>query len=1199
MGCKPNSNNDLRNLTRRRFAGWSPFRISMYLFVALAFSLVGTPTVAQDEAATPVADEAKKLDDKIWERLIYLPYKNLQDVIDKHGSTVFMPYEDYLKLWQRDKQPAEKGVKAVITESHYVGRVDKSLLRIDAELTVQVLGDPWVEVPIQFGKAAVGKLTAEDGKKVLLKGVGNGQYALLFGQAGEHKVKLELAAPIQTSPDGRNTDFLVPPVGVTTFELAIPQADQTVDVKPQLIALPANQAEGETRIKANLGSTNTIVASWHPKTGLKPEMNLLASVTNYQQVSLRDGLAHTDAALNYVVLRGEMTQLSIAVPNGQRILGVSSANAKIKGWKAEPSDKRQTVVVEFLSAVKDTVTLEVHTEREFQADPIELAGRDADGNYHGIHSLDAVRESGQLAVTVGSDLSLQFEIVKGLARIEADEVAAELKQADAATFKFYSPDVQMRIVAKPVEPRLLVDSQYTYQFHDDELRLTAQLNYRIERAGIFEIPIKLPADLTVTSVDIPNGQAAVREFHVEGEGDARILRVLLRNKTPADAALTLVVNAQLKFPDASESIELTLPIPQPVNKKDDAIEDVEREIAQLFVYAPDALEVITDAASLSAAQPLPVQNAARMGDLRLASAWTFNRRPVTIPVRTVRKPTRLTAQVGTSIRVKEEIVEVEAQLTYNVQFAGIDTFRFSVPESVSANIQITSLEAASSPAIKQKQAGEPKDGWVTWTVTMQRDVVGIHRFQVKWDIKPGDDKPVADPANPADLANPADPANPVPPPAEAGDKAAAAAGPISTETVVQTLRVLGVEKSADNPLEVALADVSGEIVIDKDRSLAVNATVLDDGLEAIDVRELKTLPSTGSLAYRYFRQPVGLKIQATKHEIQKVVETVVMRALVEVVAREDVFASYRCRYWLKSSERQRLRIDVPVGEILGVFVNDKSVQPEKNSGDLKEGWDSYFINVARTTNSDQPFSLMIQSTIRIAGESEVPFAGTGGGVNLRFPQIGGVDAKGVATQQMQVAVWAPEDCNLYGDPDGFTNESPLSMSDALYLERPASHQVDLDSWVSVARAGFIDFPTEGQRFQFSNLGGKSEITLKWMSESNFTWLISGVLVILAIVLRKFPWDNKLLLILVAGIAATLFGLSAPGFAAEIVSAARFGIFGLFGIWILTTVGSWRSKSTADPRDVFADSAPAIAFVGSNPAVIPPPGVFDDFRKDWN
>ncbi|MDA0282744.1 MAG: hypothetical protein O3B86_05265, partial [Planctomycetota bacterium] len=1088
------------------------------------------PGTAETTPATVPADAAAESD---FERLIYLPYKNLKDVFEKHGSTVFMPYADYVKRWQQGNQPQAKNiVEAVITESHYTATVDRSLLRVRARLTIQVLGKPWVEVPIQFGSAAVGKLTVEDGKQVLLKGTGNGTYSLLFGQAGEHSVEIELATAIQASPDGRKVEFNVPPVGVTTFELAIPEADNTVELLPHLITLPVEAAATETRIKANLGATAKISASWHPRTSQKPDMDLLAAVINYQKVTLRDGLIHTDAWLNYDILRGEMTELAIAVPVGQRILGVSSTNVKIRGWRAEPGEQRQTVRVEFLSPATDKVSIEVHTEREFGADAIQLAGRDAQGNYNGIHAIDAVRESGQLAVAGASDLSLQFEQVTGLVRIEDSEIHASIRQDGAATFKFYSSNIQLQVLAKPVEARLVLTSTYQFAFDDDELKLVAELGYQIERAGVFEFRISLPDDLEVDRVESNSGHA-VREFHVEGESP-RVLRVVMQQKTGIDDHVGLQVTAHQSFEEATESFELSLPIPEP--------QRVERETAEVYVSASEALEVITDQESIVAAQPLPVPTGQFTSGKRVAAAWSFNRRPVDIPLRTKRRPTRLSAQVATTINVKEEIIEVSTELRYHVQYAGLDVFRFSVPAEISEHIQITSLGAASAPAIKQKvPAAEAVDGWVTWTITMQRDVIGEHRFQLTWDAKPRAD------ATPAG----ADEKTPV----EAAGTASA------VEVVFQTVRVLGLDGSDEKKREVALSNVSGEIVVQKDRSLSVSASAVDEGLEAVDVRELTLLPQSGSLAYRYFRQPVGFRIEATKHEIQKVVETVVTRALVEVVTRRDTRANYRCRYRIRSSERQRLRVDVPVGsELLSVFIDGQQVSPEKNAQPMEvEGWDSYFVNIARTGSSDDLFSLTLLMMTPV--DVRAPFDGWGGKLLLRLPQVGGIDNSGVVVQQLQTVIWTPDDYNLLGDSDGFTHETKLKVRDALAIRRDDySDYFDADAWVQVPAAGFIDFPTEGNRFRYSSLGSRDAILLTWASQSNYTWLFSGALILIAILLRGLCWDTKLLLILVAGFAAVLFGLSSPGWSAEVISNARFGIYALIGIWVLHTVFSWKSAS---------------------------------------
>jgi len=1150
-----------------------------------------TPT----QAGAPADAEVETGDadgGSVWDRLVYLPYRNLKDAFDRHGSTVFLPYSEYLKRW-RDAEPEAATIDGVITEAHYQGRVDQSLLRINAELTVQVLGKPWVEIPVQFGSAAVGKLTAGEGQQVLLRGTGNGTYALLFGQTGEHVVKLELAVPISTSPDGRSASFSVPPVGITTFELAIPEADQTVELTPQLVSLPVEAGAGETRIKATLGSTTNIAANWHAKTGLKPDMDLLAAVTNHQQVTLRDGFAHTDVWLDYDILRGEMSAVAIAVPTSHRILGVSSGNAKIRGWKAEPGDDAQTLTIDFLNPVRDDITIEIHSEREFGTDPLPLAGRDDDGKFHGIHAIDAVRESGQVSVAVANDLSLQFEKLTGLARIETAEVAERLRRAGTPTFKFYSSSIELIVTAKPIEPRLLVDSDYRFELTDDELKLNAALNYTVERAGVFELRVAVPEGLVVDSVS--DNAGLYREHHLEN-GDQNVLRVVFGKKSAASQQFTLQVRGHVALEDETDELELTLPIPEPL--------DIEREIARVSVIASQGIDIITDQEFVIAAQPAPIDGLVRnqqVASQRSIVAWTFNRRPVEIPIRTERRPTRLTAQVGSTVNVKEELVEVTTQLTYDVQFAGLDTFRFAVPEAVSEKVQVVSLEGGGAPAIKQSvPADEAVDGWITWTVTMQRPVTGRHRFQVSWDQTPEatvEAAPETTAEAAAEAAPAAEDATDDDTPAASTDDSTADSQ--SVKLVFQTLRVLGLDGEGEQP-EVALADVSGEVVVQKDRSLAVETRPLDEGLEAIDVRELQLLPQSGAVAYRYFRQPVGLQIDATKHEIQKVVETVVTRGLVEVVTRRDTKANYRCRYRIRSSERQRLRVDVPVGsELLGVFVDGQTVNPERNSQPLESNeWDSYFVNVSRPAASDEPFSLTVQMMTPIS--EAAPFVETWGGrLLLRLPQIGGYDNTAVALQQLNTVIWVPEEFRLVGDAEGFTNETELRLDRALNPDQGrwmGFDPLNVEDWINVPRAGFIDFPTEGNRYRYSSLGGAPSITVRFVNHDHYTWLCSGALIVIAVLLRGLSWDTKLLLGLIAAFTVALCGLTAPGWTAEIVSTARFGVFALVGIWVLHLLFNWRehAEQAAPPPP----SPTAQRFQPTVAAVIPPPGVFDDLRNQF-
>ena len=524
------------------------------------------------------------------------------------------------------------------------------------------------------------------------------------------------------------------------------------------------------------------------------------------------------------------------------------------------------------------------------------------------------------------------------------------------------------------------------------------------------------------------------------------------------------------------------------------------------------------------------------------------------------------------------------ELRYLVQYAGLDTFRFEVPESVTGDVQIVSLESAPLPPIKQKvKADKAENGWVTWTITLQREVTGTYRFKVSYDLKPkvlgadddaakkDDEKPVA--------KKPADPNRP-------------------SLSVVQVARALGLDGSDAKKREVELSSVFGEVVVDKSRALAIETTKLDDGLEAIDVRELSLMPQSGAQAYRYYRQPAAVKVEARKYAIQEVVETVVMRSLVEVVTRKDVTASYRCRYWLKSSERQRLRIDLPVGsELLGVFVDGKQVSPEQNNekrgDDEKAAWDSYFINVARTKPSDEPFSLTLQTSTPVGEAKRAPYESAQSSMTLRLPQVGGLGAGGIATQQMQVVVWAPSKFDLVGEPGKFVAESKLRLEDALFSRRyQPTDFFNVDQWVNVPGAGIIDFPTEGNRYRYSNLGGTDSIEITWVNRGYYTWLFSGALVVLGLLLRKVGWEQKLLLLLIGGFVAALVGLFYPGWIAEFFGMARYGLAVMLGTWVLQALFESRTTVSNVPA-----SDPATPWsVDAVPAVVPPPGVFDEARR---
>lgn len=1082
--------------------------------MVLGLCLHGQDVAAQPPAAQPApAIEPAK---PTWERLIYLPYKNLKSVFfDNEKSAVFMPYGEFLKMWGAYKPEAAEAkppVSAVITQANYSGTVEQDQARLKVEYTIQVLGKPWVELPLQFGEAAIGKITSPD-NKVLLQATGNGSYVLLFPTAGEQKIQLELVTRVHTSPDGRSFELSCPAAGVATLDLVVPAADQTIELpgtggSAAGVTVPVMDDAKVTHIQAQLGATQKIAARWRPRVSAAPVMELLAGVENVTNVRISDGLVHTQATLTYQVQRGQLDQLRIAVPLNHRVLDVVTSG--LKAWKAVPEEKQQLLTVDLLSSDAKTIQVDVHTEYPMPTDPFDVAGIAEDGVAHGIHAIGGVREHGLVLLSHANDLTLSVEQQSGITRVEAGEVAEALRRPETQFYKFYTPKFTLRSRAKPVEPRVLAQQQTQLMFGDDELQLKATLEYTVERAGVFELRLKLPEGLVVDRVDCDS----MKEF--QAPAGANLLIVSLREKR--QGTIQLQVAAHRVLDPATPAMKL--PVLEPLA--------VERETGSLSVYAPEALEIVTDEKTLQGLQPDRLQggNQANVGaGMRLASSWTYTRRPVEISVTTTRKPTRLSATVGTIVNVGQSVIEVETRLTYQVEYAGIDTFRFAVPASVADLLQIESGDPVHMP-IKQKNRAEPENEWVTWTIVMQRELTGAVPLKLKYDLKPERQQ-------------------------------------TTSAFSVKPVRVLS---SPGKSGEIPIPAIKGEFTVLKDRSLSVTSTA-DAVLEAIDVRDLQALPQDGSLAYRYFSQPAqladsfGVNLTATLHETQEVEKTVVSRQTLEAVITEEASIMYRCRYLVKTSERQRLPLDLPdPADLLDVLVAGRKVDIEVDPAGKSGTWKSFFVNVARTTNSDEAFVIALVYRAPLKGP---PLAGrTGGNADLKFPRLGG--ATSVPVMELRTAVWVPEDYVLVGAPENFKplRQTRLSMSNGAVGYTTDS--ADLESWFGNSTGGLFEFSTAGRVYQYHKLGTAEEVEVTYWPVATNTWIISGAALLIALLFVWTTWDNRLTLVLAAAFAAVLWATKDLDQVMNAIAAARWGLMAGLALWILSSLARIRPRPTPPP-----------------------------------
>ena len=367
--------------------------------------------------------------------------------------------------------------------------------------------------------------------------------------------------------------------------------------------------------------------------------------------------------------------------------------------------------------------------------------------------------------------------------------------------------------------------------------------------------------------------------------------------------------------------------------------------------------------------------------------------------------------------------------------------------------------------------------------------------------------------------------------------------------------------AAQGAREVTVSRVVGELTVVKDRALSVSAVVGGGDAESIDVRELQLLPRDGFVAFRYFKQPTKLELTSNKHDIQTMVETVVSKALVEMVLDRAGVSTTRCRYVLKSSERQRLRMDLPANvEVLGVLVDRKPVALEKSGTATDKGWDSFFVSVARTKSSDEPFNLTVLFRHVL---NPVPFQNAGGSLALRVPVVGATTSTSAAVQQMYAKIWVPPEYSLVGSPKNFSVQTKSRLRERLFgSSSPSFGEPNLDQWIGYDTGGVFEFPTEGKWFQYMNLGGSKQIDVAWWHLPFYTWIVSGAFVLIGFVLRKTSIENKLTLLVVALFLTSAYALRNFDFVLHGLQVAWYGMAAMLAIWLIHDVIA--SKCCAAP-----------------------------------
>ncbi|MDB6075473.1 MAG: hypothetical protein JWO89_3113 [Verrucomicrobiaceae bacterium] len=853
----------------------SPRRI-----LTLCVSFVAGMVLAQAPAPTPPpvispplpAAEATKQTVRERERTIYVPYDQLEKVFQDGGKGVFLPYREFLDLWneltlkRKDEEQKPPPADGVVSKAEYTGHVEGQTLVLDAKISVESFKKGWTTLVLSTN-ALTGIAEANTGKAVLRPNAGSCD--VLLPDKGVYELALKLMLPVEQTAGKSRVALALPQAAVSRLVITVPGEGLEFEVKPSA-AFTSRPVGGQTELSFFFGgSTTKTDVTWGAPQGVTQMTPLLLAETKLES-KLGAGSIATTADLDFRILRAPMGEFKLSLPAGQEVLGVSGNN--VKTWNVTAgANGRQQLVVSPDKPVKDSYAFKLQLEGPIAALPTEVSVPDLQ-----VEGASYARGSAAIYTEPQFDVTpkLQEAVVRASTPTEA-----RANLLAVGSFRVLKQPYKFTLNVEEAKPQVEVTSLTRLDIQRDAIRLQSQFSYNVRRVGIFETRIALPAGLSVSTV---TGDQ-VGEWKVETTGGASTLLVKLPQQKTGDFVLKFG-GRQLR---ARPSEDVAVPV--------FTIQGATRHEGKIGIGVHSSLEVNTSA--LGDLQQEDVNSLQTLNDARpafttepsLAFRYRDAAKPATLAFKS--RDAQVSVEVLTLVEAREQSTRHQWTLAFDVAYAAIDKVIIAVPKAVASEVRMV------DPGVKETHKDYKPEGvqakmpdaanYVLWEVVLRSEKLGPFQLVLSYEKQGG---------------------------LEAGKNGR-----------VELLQVHVPGAFQEN----------GQVAVLKDNSLELrNAT--PEGLEEIDARELHgPLQKPGVFqAYKYRALPIKLAVETAKNAYHTVPQAIITHADLTTAVATDQAQSTEAIYWVKNIDLQFLVVKLPKDARLlsDIFVGREAQQPMKREG---------------------------------------------------------------------------------------------------------------------------------------------------------------------------------------------------------------------------------------------------------------------------
>jgi len=891
---------------------------SANLLVRLLFLLVVSHAVPAPGA--PATRDTSRDTSPPAATFVFVPYDKVRGPEFGLKQSVLLPYAEFLRLKAASTEKPESDFRpmASISQSSFKGAVEGNVAKLDAEFVIETQARPKdaLEIQLPFSGASVESVTIEDTQASVGPLTGAEGLRLFLRGGGRRVLRLRLAAPLISDGPAKRLDFHVPRAAASSLSLRVGEDATLESVADALPATVSSAAGGGVEIKASCGSRDRLLLAWRPRaevTGAAAQTRIAVYQDYRLTVAARS--ANVRVKLEVSVLAGNAPSVTVQVPPSARLLSV--AGSFVKDWSLP--DKQGNCLVTLVRPVSQPfdLTFDVQVGAEESAAP-----KTATGDEKATQPLarlvvaefrvpGAARESGTITIAPDAGLSVWPEEVAGLEAVSTAEASAA-----ARAFRFAQPGWKLTLSRRATPARVRSDGIILYEVTDEFVRLKSRHRLAISGRGIFDITLQVPEKYELREAGPPElvsgfrlqGRQVSIIFRGEQRSECEVALSFQRPRAPADSLIQLEPISVVGADEDAGGVVLAMPL---------ALRATEKGSSGLEATDVRVLE----------ARVKPLLSS----DLSPVMGYRYFTPKFSAQAAIERRRTRLTCETARLASIMPSLMKMDTTLNYNVEFSATDEFQLLLPASAGEDVRFSGADIKEKIRSAPAPAGPAADALTTWTVRLQRRVLGPYSLNVSFDV---------------------------PLPGTRSGEALKASVPI--------VRATGVARE------------TGFVAVSRGENLEVRVAK-SEGLEPRDVKELPPTLASAFLGFRYFdSEKQSLELELIRHELEIILGAVIRRMHMDTVLSDQRQAVHEVYFEVQNNRQQYLELKLPEGmEIWAAFVRGLAVRPT-----IRQSDGAHLVELTKSEAMDKAFRVRLILRETLPGGA----MGIRGGLKFAPPQ---------------------------------------------------------------------------------------------------------------------------------------------------------------------------------------------------------------------